>query len=119
MKRIATLTASLVALTVVAVVAMASPQTGKDSHTKWVAESLKEIETIKVGMTRKDLLTVFTTEGGISTRINQTFVFRKCPYIKVDVAFQIQEIDDALSGDENTDVITSISNPYLQWTISD
>jgi hypothetical protein len=117
MKRIATLAASLAAL--IAVVALAAPKMADDSHTKWIAESLTQMETIKVGMTRKDLLTVFTTEGGISTRINRTYVFRECPYIKVDAAFQIQEKNDALSGDENTDVITSISKPYLQWAITD
>src|SRR6266851_1561631 len=36
-------------------------------HVQWVANALKEIESIKVGMTRRDLLRVFTTEGGIST----------------------------------------------------
>jgi len=36
-------------------------------RTEWVANSLREMETIKVGMTRADLLKVFTTEGGLST----------------------------------------------------
>ena len=41
---------------------------GSDEHTEWVAKSLKEIETVKPGMTREDLLRVFRDEGGISTR---------------------------------------------------
>jgi hypothetical protein len=36
-------------------------------HAAWVVESLERMQTIKLGMTRKQLLTVFTTEGGIST----------------------------------------------------
>ncbi len=33
------------------------------SHSEWVAKSLSAIQTIKVGMTRKDLLKLFTVEG--------------------------------------------------------
>ena len=40
------------------------------------------------GMTRADLLKVFTTEGGLSTGLNRTYVYRECQYIKVDVDFE-------------------------------
>ena len=43
---------------------------------------------IKPGVTTGTLLTIFTTEGGLSTRLRQTFVSRDCPYFKVDVDFQ-------------------------------
>jgi hypothetical protein len=46
------------------------------------------MQKIKVGMTRADLLKVFTTEGGLSTSLNRTFVYRDCSYIKVDVEFE-------------------------------
>jgi hypothetical protein len=45
------------------------------------------METIKTGMTRSTLLTVFTTEGGLSTVSHRTYVSRECPYFKVDVEF--------------------------------
>jgi hypothetical protein len=35
----------------------------REDHVVWVAEALKRMETIKPGMTRKELLEVFTTEG--------------------------------------------------------
>jgi hypothetical protein len=38
-------------------------------------------------MTREDLLRVFITEGGLSTRTQQTYVLKVCPYIHVDVEF--------------------------------
>src|SRR5882724_9232201 len=57
-------------------------------HTEWIAKSLKEMEQIKVGMTRADLVKVFTTEGGLSTGLNRKYVYRECPYIKVDVEFE-------------------------------
>ena len=55
---------------------------------RWVAQALKRMQTIKPGMTREALLTVFTTEGGLSTGLQRTFVSRDCPFFKVDVEFQ-------------------------------
>lgn len=85
------------------------------SHDQWVAGVLKQIETIKVGMTRQDLLKVFTTEGGQSTRHQQTFVHKECGYIKVDVVFtpvgQGDQKQIALGLPE--DQIAAISRPYL------
>src|SRR5262245_58530371 len=57
------------------------------SHIAWVSEALR-MQTIKLGMTRTDLLNVFTTEGGLSNGLHRTFVSRDCPYFKVDVEFE-------------------------------
>jgi len=91
----------------------------------WVAEVLKRMETIKPGMTRKTLLTVFTTEGGLSTGSQRTFVSQDCPYFKVDVEFQAVGRPDRdeegrvtlVEGDE--DIILKVSTPYLQFSITD
>jgi hypothetical protein len=37
-------------------------------HTKWIDSVMRSVATIKPGMKRKDLFTVFTEEGGLSTR---------------------------------------------------
>jgi hypothetical protein len=42
-------------------------------------------------MTRSDLLKVFATEGGLSWSTQRTYVYRQCPYIKVDVKFELEE----------------------------
>src|SRR6266508_3672732 len=57
-------------------------------HTPWVLDSLKRIQTVKAGMTQADLLAVFTTEGGLSTGLKRKYVYRQCPYFKVDVEFE-------------------------------
>ena len=94
-------------------------------ETEWIASSLKEMQQIKVGMARADLLKVFTTEGGLSTGLNRTYVYRECPYIKVDVEFEpvgrpARDADGRVTLVEaNKDVITKISKPYLEWTIMD
>ena len=114
----------VVALGFVAVVSIAELKAQKTQatatdHTVWISEVLKEIELVKVGMTRNDLLKVFTTEGGLSTRRSRTYVYRKCPYIKVDVEFQpVQHVDDTLTQFPE-DKIVRISKPYLQWSILD
>ncbi len=94
-------------------------------HVGWVAEALKRIDTIKPGMTRGALLTVFTTEGGISTGLQRTYVSRDCPYFKVDVEFQAVGRPSRDGGGRATlvedarDIIVKISRPYLQFTIAD
>jgi len=65
-------------------------------------------------VTRTDLLRVFTTEGGISTARERTYVFRECPYTKVHVEFE------AVGGrEQQNDRIKTISKPYLEWAIVD
>jgi hypothetical protein len=58
---------------------------------------------------------VFTTEGGLSTRFEQTYAYRQCPYIKVDVKFAVSRRDEELP----TDKIIEISRPYLAWIVVD
>jgi hypothetical protein len=83
--------------------------------TQQISDILKECDSIKPGMTRADLLKVFTTEGGLSTQTWRTFVHSRCPYIKVDV-----ELAPTTSKQEQpTDIITKISKPYLAWSIGD
>jgi len=45
-------------------------------HAQWVSSVLRWTYDIKPGMTRSDLLKVYTTEGGISTRTQRTYVLR-------------------------------------------
>jgi hypothetical protein len=64
-----------------------NPSQNGSEHTEWIAGVLNATQTIKVGMTRSDLLKGFTTEGGLSWTSQRTYVYRECPYIKVDVKF--------------------------------
>jgi hypothetical protein len=82
-------------------------------HTKWIDSALRSMQTVRVGGTRSELLKIFTTEGGLSTPSRQTYIYRHCPYIKVDVQFA--------AGNEElpTDKVVDISRPYLDWSIAD
>ena len=113
-----------VGVTVVGVRAASSTQASTD-HVAWVAQVLTRIETIKPGMTRQQLLTVFTTEGGLSTALSRTFVTRECPYFKVDVEFKAagrpdRDAEGRVTGVEgDRDIIVRISKPYLQFAVMD
>jgi hypothetical protein len=95
------------------------------SHVSWVADVLKKMQTIKPGMTRADLLRVFTTEGGLSTGIRRTFVSRDCPYFKVDVEFRaVGRPDRDAQGrvtlrEDARDIVTTVSRPYLAFIVLD
>jgi len=83
------------------------------------------MQTIKVGMTRARLLSVFPTEGGLATPLKQTYVFRDCPYFTVDFEFQAvgrpaHDRSGRVSPKESpADVKMSISRPYVAWSIAD
>ena len=102
-----------------------SQRASRQDHINWVSDVLKRMQTIKVGMTRADLLKVFTTEGGISGRLRRTFVSQDCPYFKVDVEFSAagQPGRNREAGvtpvEDNQDIIVKISTPYLQFSIMD
>jgi hypothetical protein len=123
-------TAFTLAILLCALALIVSAQSLRDSqkseeNTKWISDSLREMKTIEVGKTRADLLKVFTTEGGLSTGLNRTYVYRKCPYIKVDVEFEAvgQTARDAEGRvtlkEDDRDKIKSISKPYLELSIVD
>ncbi len=69
-------------------------------------------------MTRRELLAVFETEGGISTRTQRQYVYKKCEYIKVNVKFEPVVRQDKF-GESPNDKIVEISEPYLQYAITD
>lgn len=92
-------------------------------HVTWVADVLKRMQTVKPGMTRGDLLKVFTTEGGLSTGLQRTYVSRDCPMFKLDVQFEAvgrpgHDADGRVTLIEGPDdIILSISTPYLQFRV--
>jgi hypothetical protein len=85
----------------------------------WVLKSLKRMETVKVGMTRAELLKVFGEEGGLSTRTQRTYVYKECRYFKVNVKFEaVGNVEERL-GESPDDKIFEISKPYIDYSILD
>jgi hypothetical protein len=91
----------------------------ESEHSKWLAGCLREIQTIKPGMTREELLKVLQGEGGLSSPTTQRFAHRDCPYIKVDVKFEALRDAEGRAKESPKDKITTISKPFLEWPIID
>jgi hypothetical protein len=95
------------------------------SHVDWVTKVLERMQTVKPGFTRKALLAVFTTEGGLSTGLGRTFVSQDCPFFKVDVEFNAvgrpnrDENGRVTLVEADEDIILKVSTPYLQFSVMD
>ena len=120
------LLAIAVAIGSVLVSAAGGGQTRRDDpRVLWVESALRRMQTIKPGMTRKELLDVFTTEGGISTPLHRTFVSKDCPYFKVDVEFEAvgrpgrDQSGRLLMVEGQQDRIVKISRPFLENSVVD
>jgi hypothetical protein len=92
--------------------------------TRSMDQVLKDVSSIQPGMTRAELLRVFTAERGLSTRDGQQFLYRRCPYIKVIVNFRKPDDADVDWGNApeeewNGDLILSISKPFLETSVPD
>jgi hypothetical protein len=85
----------------------------------WVQSSLKRMETITVGMTRRELLQVFKTEGGLSNRTHRTYVYQECQHFKVDVVFEPVGMTENRLSERGEDRIVKISRPYVGWSYND
>ena len=109
----------LVTIVFSATISPSSGASGTDDHTEWIAKSLKEMEGVKVGMTRADLLKVFEEEGGFSSRTSRRYVYRNCAYIKVDVEFESVSKIENTPKENGNDKIIKISKPFLEWSIMD
>ena len=89
------------------------------THIGWFTGVLNRMATVKPGSTRKALLDVFTTEGGLSTGLQRTYVSSDCPYFKVDVEFEAvgrpnRDEDGRMTlVEDDQDIIVKISPPYL------
>jgi hypothetical protein len=96
----------------------ASPKTDKE-HTEWIASVLRSVDAIQPGMTRKELSSMFVEQGGgLWSRSQRAYVFRQCPYIKIDVKFA--PVPKGGPFDEQPeDKIVEVSRPYLQYFVSD
>ena len=115
----------VVALTLARTTRRDRPKACEQERIAWVTSSLQRMQSIQPGMTRHALSDVFTTEGGLSTGLQRSYVSKDCPYFKVDVEFEPfgRPSRDGQGRvtlvEDDRDVISKISTPYLQFAITD
>ncbi len=110
----------LCAVTVSLGIAIALQKTsGPEDHTTWLLERIKEATSIKVGMSRADLLRISVPEGGFQTIPENRYVLKTCPLIKLIVEFRWDPNLDPRNIPDNDLKITKMSEPFLGYTIRD
>ena len=82
------------------------------NHVDWVRQSLAEMQKIKKGMTRADMERLFVPDGGLQVYGATRYVYRECPFFKVDVEFERAPNSPRSGGPR--DRIVKISKPYLE-----
>jgi len=79
------------------------------AHCEWLAKIIKQIETIKAGMSRRDVEKILVQDvAGFTNPKAMRYQHPACSYIKLDLEFEL-----AASGDRKDDKITKRSDPLL------
>ncbi len=107
---------------------------------EWLSDRMREAMSIQVGMSLEELLTVYELGGGLQSsslaeRIQPSgradvedlsrrsdegrFILRTCPFIKVDVEFEIPEGINPAKASKKDVKITKLSRPYLEYPLYD
>jgi len=112
--------AILIAYQAIAYQAIGAPGDEEDgrieNHSKWVAQCLKDFQTLKPGMTRNEIKGKFPMDGGLQGVSPVRFVHPSCPYFKIDVEFEFKrnphDQNRAIVGKD--DRSTKFSRPYIE-----
>lgn len=84
---------------------------------QWLEGCVAEAKALLPGTPRSVLLETFTTEGGLYTIEQRTFVHRRCTMLKIDVTFSPArgETWDSEHPDDEVETIT----PFLGYFVAD
>jgi hypothetical protein len=84
-------------------------QTEDKAHCEWLAKIIKQIETIKAGMSRRDVEKILVEDvAGFTNPKAMRYEHPACSYIKLDLEFE-----STASGDRTDDKLTKRSAPLL------
>lgn len=110
----------LLAITISVVVVLnssARPLPEDSSCCSVAAEALEAFAKVRPGMTRADVERHVARDGGGQFPSPTRYVYPKCNYLKIDVAFDDDpENDEALSA---SDRVASVSRPYVEYPMLD
>jgi outer membrane protein assembly factor BamE (lipoprotein component of BamABCDE complex) len=97
------------------------PETGlQKERSAWVEKCLADFESIKPGMTRREVEKRLRQDGGPSIGLDSRFVHSDCPYFKVDIEFVMKTDNSLPTGPVSPDdLVSKVSIPYLQNPVMD
>ena len=119
MKTTAVISLSLV-LSALLVGGPRSPQNGDSpsSGCELVEKALQDVHHIKAGISRKAVEKLFPLVGGVNTRQQARYIYKKCGYIHIEIFFK--PAPPANSHDDSPDdTVIRISKPYLAYPTID
>jgi hypothetical protein len=87
-----------------------------EDRSQWIEHVMHSISAIKPGMTRKSLSRMLIEDGGLQVRQHTRYLYKPCPYIKVEIEFAPADEGSTWSPD---DKVISISRPYLEYPAAD
>jgi hypothetical protein len=70
-------------------------------------------------MFRSDVEKEFSLDGGLFSRGQSFYVYRKCPSIKVRVTFELDPTYKGFATGSPKDRVQSVSKPYLELPVMD
>lgn len=91
----------------------------QETHEAWLLKRMDEVRTIRPGMTRVDLLKIFQEDGGFNGVPANRYILKSCPYIKVEVEFDIPNGRYKRDIPDSQLKITKISTAYLGYMVLD
>jgi hypothetical protein len=91
----------------------------KQARIQWVEKCLKDLQSIKPGMTRGQMLKILGEEGGLYSPGWGHYVHKECPYFKVDIEFAFTRDKDGRGQWKPDDKITKVTRPYIDWSVMD
>ena len=91
-------------------------QPAENAHCVWLAERIREAETIKIGMTRREVMKILQEDQGGEESFVQRTSFRyqrpACEYIKLDVFYKLAK-DSKTRVNYLDDTVIKVSQPFL------
>ncbi len=110
---------AIFALALVSISAVSPPPPSASSaaaeeHSQWLLKCLLDINTLKVGSTRAEVLKIFTVAGGWSTPRECAYVYRGSRYICVEVVYETALDKDGRTIAASGDKIVKISKPTIE-----
>jgi hypothetical protein len=80
-----------------------------------VLKALDAAERVKPKMTRAEIEKEFSEDGGLSFGNERVYTYKSCSYIKIRVAFEIEAGKKTSLAESPSDIVRSVSQPYLEY----
>ncbi len=78
----------------------------------WLRKRIVELKAIKIGVTRGELEKELVSDGPTRSRAAHRYQHPRCPFIKLDVFFDVEN-SDALSTENSEDKVVRIEGPHV------